>query len=96
MTHKVHLQEPLIRLCGCVLCTGSSSDPCPEHPGAFPAFLLTGDPQQLNQLATGVKELLTSSTWEHKIGGLMAARVREAACTPADARSRSSPVQHVC
>lgn len=41
-------------------------------------LLRAGDQQQLEQLADGVKELLTSSTWEHKIGGLMAARVSKA------------------
>lgn len=33
------------------------------------------DPAQLDQLAAGVKDLLTSETWEHKIGGLMSAKV---------------------
>jgi hypothetical protein len=35
-----------------------------------------GSPQQLDQVADGVKQLLTDAAWEHKIGGLMAAKVR--------------------
>lgn len=49
--------------------------------------MIAGDQQQLGQLSDGVKELLTSSTWEHKIGGLMSARVSTAgmqSCTPAE------------
>jgi len=39
--------------------------------------LFAGSPVSLNQLANGVKSLLASEAWEHKIGGLMAAKVHK-------------------
>lgn len=41
-----------------------------------------GNPQQLEQIADGVKQLLTDTAWEHKIGGLMAAKVGTACTLP--------------
>jgi hypothetical protein len=45
-----------------------------DNPG-----LPAGTSADQDALVDGVKGLLTSSTWEHKIGGLMAAKVRRIA-----------------